>query len=137
MRWLMAVGVAVACLLGAAVAMAGERAPSTGTGAGGLHIRFALNWVEDEPTKLTRFHFRNLRASCAGGVTARAEGRIRRIRVNDRNRFRKDTRRNGMLIRVRGAVAEDLDSVTGRIRVEGRIDGARRCDSEWVRWRAR
>jgi hypothetical protein len=120
---------------------ANGKAGSTGAeslrGAGGaFEISFTLKSRDGEPIALRRFRFSHLEATCAGGATVQVRGRIRRIPVNDRNRFSKTVRRDGKRVKVRGRVSGDLDTVRGTIRARGAFGTATSCDSGRVRWRA-
>jgi hypothetical protein len=106
-------------------------------GAGGaFEISFTLRSRDGEPTALKRFRFSHLEATCAGGATVEVEGRIRRIPINDRNRFSKTVRRPGKRVRVKGRISGDLEVVRGTIRARGAFGDAVNCDSGRVHWRA-
>ena len=66
-------------------------------------------------------------------------GQFPRIDVNDERRFRDSIRDEdeGHVVRVKGRVSRDLDTVRGRIRARGDFGPtAQNCDSGRVRWRA-
>jgi hypothetical protein len=92
---------------------------------------------EGEPTKIERFRFRKLDATCDGDIVTEVRGRMGNMQVNDRNRFHKSVERNGLTMRVRGVVSGDLERMRGRIRVRGDVNSTlQNCDSGRVFWRA-
>ena len=106
-------------------------------GAGGaFEISFTLRSRDGEPVALRRFRFSNLEAQCDGGQEATVQGRIRRIPINDENRFSKTVRRNGKFVRVKGRVTNNLARVVGTIRVRGDFGTAVNCDTGRVHWSA-
>ena len=100
-------------------------------------ISFVLRTFNGEPTELKRFRFRKLNVTCDGGTVIEVRGRIRSIPINDRNKFRTVLRRGAKVVRVKGKVSGDLDTVRGVIRARGDYGPtAQNCDSGRVRWRA-
>jgi hypothetical protein len=133
-KGILAVG-AIIGLLALPVAASGNSAALRG--GDDFEISFILKTFNGEPTELRRFRFRKLNATCEGGITIEVRGRIPSIRVNDRNRFRAVLRRGAKVVRVKGKVSGDLDTVRGVIRARGDYGlEAQNCDTGRVRWRA-
>jgi hypothetical protein len=106
-------------------------------GGDDYEISFVLRTFNGEPIALKRFRFKKLDVTCDGGTVVEVRGRIRSIPVNDRNRFRAVLRRGAKVVRVKGKVSGDLDTVRGTIRARGDFGPkAQNCDSGRVRWRA-
>lgn len=132
--------VSLAALMAVPLSASGKAGPAGAEalrGAGGaFEISFTLKSRGGEPVALRRFRFSKLEVTCAGGATVQVRGRIRRIPVNDRNRFSKTVRRGDKRVKVRGRVSGDLERVRGTIRARGAFGTATSCDSGRVRWRA-
>jgi len=126
----------VALLLAVPVAASGDTAKVRG--GDNFEIRFTLKSVNGEPTALRRFRFSKLDAECNGGATIiQVRGKIRKLEVNNRNRFSETLRRSGKKVRVKGKVSGDLETVRGTIRARGDFsDANQNCDSGIVRWKA-
>ena len=134
-KGILAVG-AIIGLLAVPVAASGDSA-ATLRGGDDFEISFVLKTLNGEPTELRRFRFKKLNVTCDGGTVIEVRGRIRRIPINDRNRFRSVLRRGSKVVRVKGRVSGDLDTVRGTIRARGDFGlTAQNCDSGRVRWRA-
>ena len=117
-------------------ATSADSAATAQRGGQDLVIRFTLRSRGGEPTKIKRFRWENLTLTCNGGVTVDANGLIRTMEINDRNRFRGSVNRDGRRVKVRGRVSGDLSTVKGTIRARGPFAGATGCDSGRVRWKA-
>lgn len=127
---------AVGLLLSVPVVASGASSAAM-RGGDNYEIRFVLKAFDGEPTELRRFRFKKLNATCEGGSVIEVRGRIPSIPVNDRNKFRAVLRRGGKVVRVKGRVSGDLDTVRGRIRARGDFGPeAQNCDSGVVRWKA-
>jgi hypothetical protein len=132
---------ALACasaLLALPVAANGDTARALG--GDNFTIRFTLQTsAGGDPVALKRFRFTKLDAVCNGGATTlQVRGKIRRIEVNDRNRFSETLRRSGKKVRVKGRVRGGGRTVRGTIRASGDFsDANQNCDSGRVRWVAR
>lgn len=125
----------VSVLLALPVAANGDSAAAM-RGGDDYEISFTLKTFNGEPTELRRFKFKKLDALCDDGAVVEVRGRIPSLAVNDRNKFREVLRRGPKVVRVKGKVSGDLDTVKGTIRARGDFDPAENCDSGVVRWRA-
>ncbi len=104
-----------------------------------LEVSLQLRVRDGEAVAITNFRFKKLEAVCDGGVTARVRGQFPRMEVNDERRFRGSLRDDdeGHVVRIKGRVSRDLNTVRGRIRARGDFGPpAQNCDSGRVHWRA-
>lgn len=128
----------VTALLALPVAASGDTARALG--GDDFTIRFTLQMSSDgDPVALKRFRFTKLDAVCNGGATTiQVRGKIRRIEVNNRNRFSETLRRSGKKVTVKGRVRGGGRTVRGTIRARGDFsDANQNCDSGTVPWVAR
>ena len=119
-----------------ALPVAANGASAVMRGGDDFEIRFTLKTFNGEPTELKRFRFTKLDARCDAGAVVEVRGRIPSIPINERNKFRSVLRRDSKVVRVKGRVSGDLDTVRGRIRARGDFPPALNCDSGVVRWKA-
>lgn len=130
---------AVVALALPAAALAGRRVIHGDAGAGSGTVDITLVTKKHVVTKLTRFEFNNIQATCKGsGVTAVSDQFPHTIKVASDGSFSAKVKVNGG--RVTYTVSGDFknqDSASGKLRVKGSVPGCGKADTGTVRWSAK
>jgi uncharacterized protein (DUF2147 family) len=133
--------VAVVALALPAAALAGRRVIHGPAGAGSGTVDITLVTKKGQITKLTRFEFNNIQATCKGSrpsVTAVSNQFPHTIKVASDGSFSAKVKVNGghVTYTVSGDF-KDQNSASGKLRVKGAVPGCGTADTGTVHWSAK
>jgi len=123
-----------------AIALALSRVLHGPAGSGqNATVDVQFNIKNGRPTKITRFEFNNVAASCSGFTpTAVSDTFNRHISVaRDRTFHAKETTNGGRLTYTVSGHFLTLPKAAGRLRVKGTVPGCRSADTGKVHWSAK
>src|SRR5436305_8863454 len=122
-----------------AAALAARRVIHGPAGGGSGTVDITLVAKKGVVTKLTRFEFNNIQATCTGsGTTAVSNQFPHTIKVKSDGTFRATVKVNGgrVTYTVRGRF-KNQDQASGKLRVKGSVPGCGNADTGKVHWSAK
>jgi hypothetical protein len=130
---------AVLALLLPAIALAARRVIHGPAGGGSGTVDITLVTKHGVVTKLTRFEFNNIPASCGAGRSSATSGTFpHTIKVDSKGKFHATVKQNGgrVTYTVRGHFTNP-NKAAGTLRINGTVPGCPNADTGKVRWSAK
>jgi hypothetical protein len=108
-------------------------------GGGSGTVDITLVTKNGAPTKLTRFEFNNIPATCTGYAPTAASGTFpHRIAVGSDGRFHASVKQNsGRVTYTVSGRFKGQDKASGTLRIKGTVPGCATADTGRVRWSAK